>query len=228
MRINEDLDRPARVDVNRAEWRPAPVAGIHRCMLERHGDELARATSVVAYEPGREFPAHEHPGGEEILVVAGLFADENGRYPAGTYLRNPVGSAHAPYTPQGCLLLVKLWWMHAADHRHVRQETLDPRPWQPGGTPGVNQLHLHRFRDERTLMLDMAPGSCVPAHHVEGGEELFVVSGSCDDGISEHREWVWMRYPPGGCVPRVRTGNGCRLFVKRGHLRHPPPPPAAS
>ena len=68
---------------------PAPVAGITRRMIERDGGEVARATSIVRYEAGHQFPRHSHGLGEEIFVLSGTFADEHGSYPAGTYLRNP-------------------------------------------------------------------------------------------------------------------------------------------
>jgi len=83
-------------------------------MLSRD-DATGVATSIVRYSPGASYPAHSHPGGEEILVLEGTFADEHGRYPAGTYLRNPPGSTHHPYSPDGRVLFVKLGHLgHAA------------------------------------------------------------------------------------------------------------------
>lgn len=67
----------------------------------------ARATSLVRYQPGSHFSAHEHGGGEEILVLDGVFEDEHGYYPAGSYLRNPPGSRHTPGSTEGCVIFVR-------------------------------------------------------------------------------------------------------------------------
>ena len=66
-------------------------------MLDRIGDEVARATSIVRYAPGSSFARHEHAKGEEFLVLEGIFSDDSGDYPAGFYVRNPPGSGHTPF-----------------------------------------------------------------------------------------------------------------------------------
>lgn len=88
-------------------WLSSSAPGVERRMLSRD-DDTGVVTSIVRYVPGASYPAHAHPGGEEILVLEGTFADEHGHYPAGTYLRNPPGSTHHPYSPDGCVLFVKL------------------------------------------------------------------------------------------------------------------------
>ena len=50
---------------------------------------------------------HRHFGGEEIFVLEGVFADEFGEYPAGTWLRSPHMSMHKPFSREGCLIFVK-------------------------------------------------------------------------------------------------------------------------
>jgi anti-sigma factor ChrR (cupin superfamily) len=82
-------------------WQPSPLPGVQRWMLDRVGDEVARATSLVRYEPGSRFERHAHGGGEEILVLEGVLSDEIGDYVCGTYLRNPPGSAHEPHSRRG-------------------------------------------------------------------------------------------------------------------------------
>ena len=101
MEIHADLSQRALLDTNALAWTPAPMAGVERRMLDRRGEEVARATSLVRYAPGSRFERHSHGGGEEILVLEGTFSDEQGDYPAGTYLRNPIGSNHAPSSEQG-------------------------------------------------------------------------------------------------------------------------------
>jgi len=67
------------------------------------------STALVRWAPDTCFSAHTHPGGEEILVLQGLFHDELGAYPEGTWLRSPRWSRHAPFTgPEGALIYVKV------------------------------------------------------------------------------------------------------------------------
>ena len=62
-------------------WRPSPMAGAERYMLDRFGREVARETSIVRYAAGARFSAPTHGGGEEFLVLAGSFHDDSGDYP---------------------------------------------------------------------------------------------------------------------------------------------------
>lgn len=77
--------------------------------------EVARATSIVRYAPESRFAEHIHELGEEFLVLEGMFSDEHGDYGAGTYVRNPPGSSHSPYTVDGCTIFVKLRQFDPAD-----------------------------------------------------------------------------------------------------------------
>ena len=123
MDLHADLRARAVLDTKALPWAPSPMEGVERRLLDRRGGEVARATSIVRYAPGRCFERHSHPGGEEILVLEGTFSDEMGDYPAGTYLRNPSGSGHAPFSDQGCTLLVKLMQMHPADQQRLVIDT---------------------------------------------------------------------------------------------------------
>ena len=96
--LNMDFSQRIVIDSAQAAWQPSPAAGIERKLLEREEAERGRATSIVRYAAGSRFNTHEHPLGEEIFVLDGVFSDETGDYPAGTYLRNPPGSAHAPFS----------------------------------------------------------------------------------------------------------------------------------
>ena len=108
MRLNDDFSRRAAVHAAQMDWTASPAAGVERRMLYRVGDEKARATSIVRYAANSHFPRHEHPGGEEILVLDGVFHDEQGAYPPGAYLRNPPGTGHAPGSEKGCVLFVSV------------------------------------------------------------------------------------------------------------------------
>ena len=119
------------------------MAGVERQMLDRIGEEVARATSIVRYARDARFSEHVHGGGEEFLVLAGSFHDTAGDYPEGTYVRNPIGTAHAPWAgPDGAVLFVKLHQFTAADTERVVIDTRAAQ-WHPGLVPGLSVLPLH-------------------------------------------------------------------------------------
>lgn len=133
MRLNADLDEPVIFHAARLDWTPSPAAGVDRRMLYREGGEVARATSIVRYAPGSAFPEHAHDGGEEILVLEGVFQDEHGDYPAGSYFRNPPGTAHSPAAAEGCTIFVRLWQHRRGDEAQIVRwpgegQALPPRP----------------------------------------------------------------------------------------------------
>ena len=115
MELNADFSKRAAVHAAGIPWVPSPMAGVDRRMLDRIGEEVARATSIVRYAPGSHFSPHTHGGGEELLVLEGEFSDEFGGFPAGSYIRNPPTSRHTPRSGPGCVLLVKLWQFDLAD-----------------------------------------------------------------------------------------------------------------
>ncbi|WP_429951866.1 cupin domain-containing protein [Comamonas sediminis] len=129
MLINADFSLRATVTPTDYRWVASPQPGVERVMLDRVGEEIARATSLVRYARNSSFPPHQHPGGEEILVIEGVFSDEQGDYPAGWYLRNPPGSSHSPRSRQGAVILVKLCQMHSEDSQSVRIDSGDPLNW---------------------------------------------------------------------------------------------------
>ena len=226
MRINADLSRRAVVASEELPWVASPLPGVERRMLERDGDEVARVTSLVRYAPRSRFSAHTHAGGEEFLVLEGTFSDDYGDFPAGTYARNPVGSKHSPHTDGGCLILVKLWWMHPDDQAFVRVDTTREDLWRPADAQGVEVMDLHRFGDEHAALYRLSAGAELPSRALPGGEEFFVLEGACRDANGSYRAGSWVRSPIGE-APALRSDLGCRLYVKRGHLLHPPPGPTA-
>src|ERR1700744_3075351 len=120
MELNADFSRRAVVHAARLAWVPSPIAGVDRRMLDRIGDEIARATSIVRYAPDSHFSAHTHGGGEEFIVLDGVFEDEHGQYPTGSYIRNPPTSRHTPGSAPGCTLFVKLCQFDLADRTEIR------------------------------------------------------------------------------------------------------------
>lgn len=224
MKINADISKRAVADGASLNWLPSPLPGVERRMLERDGEEVARVTSLVRFAPASRFSAHTHTGGEEFLVLEGTFSDDHGDYPAGTYVRNPVGSSHVPHSDDGCLIFVKLWWMHPDDQAFVRIDTSDETLWQPADIAGVEVMNLHHFGDESDVLYRLAAGADLPARDLPGGEEIFVLDGACRDENGTYAKGCWLRAPI-GAAPALHSGGGCRLYVKRGHLKNPPPGP---
>jgi anti-sigma factor ChrR (cupin superfamily) len=217
-RIFADLTLAAVADTDSMAWLPSPAAGVERKPLDRDGGEVARATSIVRYAPGSRFSPHPHERGEEFLVLEGIFADEHGRYPAGTYVRNPPGTSHAPFSVEGCTIFVKLRQMPDADRQNVVIDTT-AAPWQPTGMPGHRRMTLFvsAVTDETVDLERLAPGTDLAPRRLAGGEEIFVLDGSLLVDGDLRRPGAWIRRPAGD-APAMSSREGCRFWVKRGHL----------
>jgi len=176
-----DFGQTVVINTNEREWVASPMAGVWRKPLAREEAERGHATSIVRYEPGARFSAHDHPLGEEILVLEGVFSDETGDYPAGTYFRNPEGFRHAPFSNEGCVLLVKLHQFQSSDTAHVVIDThsADFRP----GQGNLQVLPLHQHGSEQVALVRWPAGEHFVKHKHVGGEEVYVISGEL---IDEH------------------------------------------
>ena len=223
MQINADLTRSAHVRGAELEWVPSPLAGVERRMLERDGAEVARATSIVRYAPGSAFSAHVHGGGEEFLVLDGIFSDEHGDYPAGSYVRNPVGSTHTPSSTAGCTILVKLHWMHADDQAPIHLSWLDEAGWRAGDN-GICHLDAPGFRGEENRFVKIRPGQHLDLESGRGGIEVFVLAGHGHVDAADLHTWDWVRSPRDRSL-RLTATSELMLFLKSGHLDTPPPLP---
>lgn len=216
MRINADYAQRVVETPDSAQWRPSPAAGIERRMLDRVGDEVAVATSVVRYAPGSRFPVHIHEKGEEFLVLEGVFSDDSGDYGIGTYVRNPPGTSHAPWTDQGTTILVKLRQFDIADRKQFALDTVNAQ-WSAGPEPGTHLLELHAFKSERVRMLRLDGGTKIPSRNVPLGEEIYVVSGRIKDADDDYSANTWIRNPPGTAAAFEATQSTV-LWIKTGHL----------
>ncbi len=251
MEIRADFSERAVVLPGEQAWTPSPMAGVERQLLDRcivdegGSHEVARATSLVRYEKGSRFSAHAHEKGEEFLVLDGTFADEHGVYPAGTYVRNPPGSHHAPSSDDGCTLLVKLRQFHPEDGARVVIDTAHAA-WRPGLVPGVAVLPLHSHLTEAVALVrwapvevgppslappplgnllavanGRAPGTILQPHMHPGGEEIFVLDGVFEDEHGSYPKGSWLRNPSGS-RHRPFTRTGATIWVKTGHLHGVP------
>jgi anti-sigma factor ChrR (cupin superfamily) len=215
MLVHPHFSRRATVTANEHRWVPSPQAGVARVMLDRLGGERARATSLVRYAPDSIFPAHAHPGGEEILVLSGTFSDASGHYGPGWYLRNPPGSAHQPSSADGALIFVKLWQMPADDTRSLRIDTREPSAWRRDGPHEV--CPLHQTDHEQVSLLRLPPGHSLQPD-ARGGAELLVIEGQVADGPTVLGPLGWLRLPPGDAAELRAGACGVTLYLKTGHL----------
>ena len=213
--LNMDFSQRVVVDTTRQDWTPSPAGGVRRKPLAREEAERGHATSLVQYEPGASFSRHEHPLGEEILVLEGVFSDETGHFPAGTYLRNPPGSGHAPFSREGCTLLVKLHQFDPRDTLPVRIDT-NRSPWLPGNG-GLQVMPLHEFEHEHVALVKWPAGERFRPHRHFGGEEIFVLSGEFRDEHGPYPAGTWIRSPHlSQHHPFVNRDTV--IWVKTGHL----------
>ena len=220
MSINADFKQRVVIDTRLVSWQPSPVAGVDRVPLDRIGEEVARASSIVRYAPGSSFTPHLHGAGEEILVLDGTFSDEHGDYPAGTYLRNPPDSSHSPRSENGCTLFVKLRQFHPRDTATVRVDTTTAN-WYPGLVRGLAVMPLHEFEGVGTALVRWAPNTVFNPHVHPGGEEIFVLEGVFHDEHGSYSAGSWIRSPRYSKHAPFTKEEGALIYVKTGHLDYP-------
>lgn len=216
MILNDDFSRRVAITPDRMNWVPSPSAGVERIMFDRIGEEVARATSVVRYAAGSSFPRHVHGGGEEYFVIEGVFSDETGDHGYGSYVRNPVGTGHAPFTRDGATIFVKLWQFQDGDDIPVKVDWTRSA-FVPGLVDGLSVLPLHAYGNESVALVRWAPGTVFQDHPHAGGEEIFVIEGTFADEHGVYPAGSWLRNPDGSrhCP---YSDEGCLIYVKTGHL----------
>lgn len=218
MRLNADLDLPVFVHAARLDWVPSPAAGVDRRMLYREGAEVARATTIVRYAPGSAFPEHVHSGGEEILVLDGTFQDEHGDYPAGSYFRNPPGTAHSPAAAEGCVIFVRLWQYRSGDDVQINRQPGEglAMPLRPGA---LSARLLFQDVAERVWIEDWAPAAELGIDNPHGLEVL-LVSGAARINGEACVAQSWGRLPAGQALTASAGPDGAQIWIKAAALRH--------
>jgi anti-sigma factor ChrR (cupin superfamily) len=217
--VNADFSRRVVIATDEMPWIPSPQAGVERRMLDRIGGEVARATSLVRYAPASAFPAHDHALGEEFLVLGGVFSDEHGDYPTGTYVRNPPHSRHTPRTAPGCSILVKLRQMTPSEQERVVIDTTSAK-WDQADNSGVTRLPLYLAPDaaERVTLERLEAGAHLSEVECPDGEEIFILSGDLQDEHGTYRAGNCIRNPA-GFRRSLGSNSGTTYWAKRGHLR---------
>ena len=219
--LNGDLTRRIAIDSEALQWSASPGGEVLRKRLHRVGPpESGQVTSLVRYNPGSRFPAHPHPEGEEILVLEGVFSDEHGDWPAGTYLLNPEGFHHAPFSKEGCLLFVKLRQFPGTDREHVALQTRD-QDWRLSVRKTVSWKKLYAqepYTDFSRLERWESPAEIGQLNFPQGAEML-VLEGSFSDAEGHHAKLSWLRIPPGGSVTPT-SEEPCELYIKEGGFNY--------
>lgn len=206
MRVNADFTKRVAVHFDQSEWVASPAAGVERKMLDRIGEEVARATTIVRFAPGSAFAPHTHDGGEEYLVLDGVFQDETGDFPVGSYVRNPPTSSHTPSAKEGATILVKLHQFDPEDRTELRRSI-----------NGEGTVRLFKDEHEEVRVLNLEPGETLDLDAAQG-LELFVIEGGLQESGEEFATWDWLRLPPGTQSNAVAGSSGARIWVKSGHL----------
>ncbi|WP_299884795.1 cupin domain-containing protein [uncultured Ruegeria sp.] len=206
MRVNADFTKRVAVHFDETDWVASPATGVDRKMLDRIGDEVARATTIVRFVPGSAFAAHTHDGGEEYLVLDGVFQDESGDFPVGSYVRNPPTTSHTPSAMAGATILVKLHQFDPQDRTEVHRSI-----------SGDDDLQLFQDAHEDVRVQTWRAGEVVQLDS-DQGLEVFVVDGSFAEGGEEFSAWDWLRLPPGTQSQAIAGEGGARVWTKSGHL----------
>lgn len=217
-RINAEFDQRIVIRPDNYSWVESPMPGVERMMLDRVGDELARATSIVSYKPYSRFSLHTHFGGEEIFVLEGVFSDEHGTYEKGCYIRNPIGTSHTPKIgKEGAIIFVKL---HQFDEGDTEQKVVDTRTqnWHPGLADGLTVMPLHEYAGEHISLVKWAPNTQYKRHQHWGGEEIFVLEGTFHDEYGRYPQGTWLRSPQLSQHTPFTKEDGALIYVKTGHL----------
>lgn len=220
MELNADFLQRVVVHSDQLDWSASPMPGVDRRMLDRIGGEVARATSIVRYAPNSAFSEHTHTGGEEFIVLDGVFQDEHGDFPQGTYVRNPPTTAHTPGSEGGCTIFVKLWQFDMADRDQFRK-TMTEELAAP--VAGVATAVLHRDARETVTYRHLDPGATFTTTD-KGGIEALVIAGSVTENGEVLGKGAWVRLPEGQTFTAVAGADGAKVWMKTGHLPFAQPP----
>lgn len=218
MELHSDFTQRVAVHSQQIAWEDSPTAGVSRRMLDRIGDEVARATTIVRFDSNSLFPAHIHNGGEEFFVLEGIFQDEHGDYPPGSYIRNPPQSKHTPGSAEGCVIFVKLWQFDPADRQHVYIDTNREPPTVDVNRQGVSTIPLYTDEREEVRLETWSPGANITVD-ASAGAELLVISGSFVENQEIFQQHSWLRSPMNSQVNAVAGPDGACVWIKTKHLR---------
>ena len=217
--LNLDFTQPHTIQPSDNEWTPSHAPGVERQRLERESEESGWTTSIVRYAPNSFFPTHGHPGGEEFLVLEGTFSDQTGDFPTLTYVRNPMGSSHKPFTLKGCRIFVKLCQMEPSEQGQTVVRPEDSH-WEPGAQTGQKVKRLFENRHERVRMAAWQPGTRASTTPTEGRREVLILNGTWQYQGMDLEPETWIRIPKGDTGELVCLSGGqiwTKQFLSEGN-----------
>lgn len=219
MNVNDDFSKRVVMHGDAITWEDSPMLGVDRRRLDKVEGDNERVTTIVRYAPGSQFSSHVHTGGEEFIVLEGVFEDDYGEWPVGSYIRNPPGSEHTPGSKPGCIIFVKLWQFDADDRTFIHANSNKIGGVEEVGRPGVLASPLFQDDKEDVRFETWAPSATV-AVDATGGAEVFVLQGGFNEGADELRPQSWIRVPVNGSLQATAGPHGAKVWIKRHHLRH--------
>ena len=218
MNVNDNFSKRVVMHGDSIDWEPSPIPGVDRRRLDRIEGENERVTTIVRYAAGSQFSSHVHGGGEEFIVLEGVFEDDYGAWPQGSYIRNPPGSEHTPGSAPGCTIFVKLWQIDPDDRTFIHTNINKLGSIDDAHRPGVSASPLFRDDSEDVRFERWSSHSTIKID-TKGGAEIFVIEGTFRQAEDTFRKLSWLRLPPGNSI-NVSTGDESALvWIKTGHLR---------
>lgn len=217
MDVNGDFSERVVLHADEIPWEASPMPGVDRRRLDRLDRENERVTTIVRYAPDSKFSAHVHGGGEEFIVLDGVFQDDYGDWPTGSYIRNPPQSRHTPGSKPGCTIFVKLWQFDPDDRTFVHADLNKLGSVREQGRNGVCVSPLFKDAHEDVRMEHWDAGAAVIVDAVQGAE-LLVLAGGFSEGEDDLRERSWLRAPVGTVVKATAGPEGAQVWIKSGHL----------
>ena len=219
--LNADFDSRVVIDTAAMDWQASPSPTVWRKRLSASGPtEAGVVTTIVRYDADSSYATHPHPGGEEIFVLDGIFSDEHGDFPAGSFLLNPEGVSHAPFSKDGCVLFVKLRQYEGEGRERVAIDSnaLEWKEYRPGAW--MKPLYSQKGFPENVRLIRIDSGAGPFPHSHPGGEEVLVLDGELRDEHGVYPALTWTRSPAGSAhAPYSETG--CVLLARTGFLRAP-------
>ena len=218
MNVNDDFSRRVVMHGDEIAWEDSPMPGVQRRRLDRVQGDQERVSTIVRYAPNSQFSAHVHGGGEEFIVLEGVFEDDYGDWPVGSYIRNPPGSKHTPGSKPGCTIFVKLGQFQANDRTFIHANRYKLGSVDDAHRAGVRVSPLYQDAHETVCFESWAPNSAVRVD-AGGGAEIFILEGSCTESGDALRKHSWLRVPVGGEVVATCGAAGATVWIKTNHLR---------
>jgi len=212
VKLNMDFSQPVIVETGKLDWVSSPQSGVERRALEREQEESGLATSIVCFHAGASFSQHTHTGGEEFLVLEGTFSDENGDFHQGSYVRNPPGTQHKPFSASGCVIFVKLCRMKPEGEVAIYIDTNEAE-WQRGEDAGYTFQSLYETKDERVQLVALLPNSAICVQAQDRGLEILVIEGELNVNGVDYAPMTWMRFPVDATV-NVASHAGSKYWCK--------------